>query len=68
MTSRDLTKELCYYTYADMEDGNDTESFDVPSLIGLLEELIDRVEGLETQIKDLQELAIAQDYMKNLGL
>ena len=47
MTSRDLKKELCYYTYADMEYGRDTENFDVPSLIGLLEELIERVEQLE---------------------
>ena len=47
MTSRDLKKELCYYTYTDMEYGNDTENFDVPSLIGLLEELIERVEQLE---------------------
>jgi hypothetical protein len=49
MTKRDLKKELCYYTYADMECGNDTESFNVPSLIGLLEELIERVEDLETE-------------------
>jgi hypothetical protein len=49
MTKRDLKKELCYYTYADMEYGNDTESFNVPSLIGLLEELIERVEQLETE-------------------
>ena len=47
MTKRDLKKELCYYTYADMEYGRDTENFDVPSLIGLLEELIERVEQLE---------------------
>ena len=47
MTSRDLKKELCYYTYADMEYGRDTENFDVPSLIRLLEELIERVEQLE---------------------
>ena len=30
-----------------MEYGRDTENFDVPSLIGLLEELIERVEQLE---------------------
>ena len=47
MTKRDLKKELCYYTYTDMEYGRDTENFDVPSLIGLLEELIERVEQLE---------------------
>ena len=47
MTKRDLKKELCYYTYTDMEYGRDTENFDVPSLIGLLEELCDRIEQLE---------------------
>jgi hypothetical protein len=60
MTSRDLTKELCYYTYADMEDGNDTESFDVPSLIGLLEELIERVEQLEKDNELLKSYAWEQ--------
>ena len=68
MTSRDLTKELQYFVYNDPEYGEDIENIHYPALIGLLGELIDRVEALETQIKDLQELVIAQDYMKNLGL
>jgi hypothetical protein len=68
MTSRDLKKELCYYTYADMEYGRDTENFDVPSLIGLLEELIDRIEQLETQLKDVQEVVLAHEYVRNIGL
>jgi hypothetical protein len=68
MTSRDLTKELQYFVYNDPEYGEDIENIHYPALIGLLEELIDRVESLETQLKDVQELVIAQDYMKNLGL
>jgi hypothetical protein len=47
MSKRDLKKELCYYTYADMEDGNDIENLEYPCLISLLEELLDRIETLE---------------------
>jgi hypothetical protein len=60
MTKRNLKQELCYYTYADMEDGNDIESFNVPSLIGLLEELIDRVETLERDNEILKSYAWEQ--------
>jgi hypothetical protein len=49
MTIRNLKKELIYSTYADMENGADTESIDYPSLIGLLGELLDRIETLENQ-------------------
>jgi hypothetical protein len=65
---RNLEKELQYFTYTDMEGGNDTENIHYPALIGLLEELIDRVETLETQLKDVQELVIAQEYARNIGL
>jgi hypothetical protein len=68
MTERNLKQELFYSYYEDMEDGRTTETVDYDCLIGLLGELIDRVEGLETQIKDLQKIAIAQDYRNNLGL
>jgi hypothetical protein len=68
MTERNLKQQLCYYTYADMENGADIESIDYCALIGLLDDLYDKIEGLETQIKDLQTIAIAQDYRNNLGL
>jgi hypothetical protein len=68
MTERNLKQQLCYYTYADMENGDDIESINYRALIGLLTELMSRVEGLVTQIKDLQKIAIAQDYRNNLGL
>jgi hypothetical protein len=57
MTKRDLKKEFCYYTYTDMEYGNDIESFNVPSLIGLLEELLDRIETLEKDNEILKSYA-----------
>jgi hypothetical protein len=65
---RNLEKELQYFTYTDMEGGNDTENIHYPALIELLGKLIDRVEGLETQIQDLQKIAISHDYRNNLGL
>jgi hypothetical protein len=68
MTERNLKQQLCYYTYADMENGADIESIDYCALIGLLDDLYDKIEGLETQIKDLQTISIAQDYRNNLGL
>ena len=49
MTERNLKKELQYFTYTDMERGNDITNLDYPALIGLLEELIDRVETLENE-------------------
>jgi hypothetical protein len=61
MTSRDLTKELQYFTYTDMEGGNDTENIHYPALIGLLGELIDRVEALEKDIEHQKEYAMEQN-------
>ena len=68
MTSRDLTKQLQYYVYNDPEYGEDIENISYPALIELLGKLIDRVEGLETQIQDFQKIAISHDYRNNLGL
>ena len=68
MTERNLEKELQYFVYNDPEYGEDIETIHYPALIGLLTELMSRVEGLETQIKDLQTIAITQDYRNNLGL
>jgi len=61
MTSRDLTKELQYFTYTDMEGGNDTENIYYPALIGLLGELIDRVETLEKELEYQKDYAMEQN-------
>jgi hypothetical protein len=51
MTERNLTKELLYSYYADMENGDDVESIDYRSLIHILTELMNRIEKLENEIK-----------------
>jgi len=52
MTDRNFEKELSYHTYIDMEEGNDTETIDYPSLIHIITELCDRIEALEARIND----------------
>jgi hypothetical protein len=47
MTERNLTQELLYTNYIDMENGDDVESIDYRSLIHILKELMSRVEKLE---------------------
>ena len=47
MTERNLTQELLYDHYIDMENGDDVESIDYRSLIHILTELMRRVEKLE---------------------
>ena len=47
MTERNLTKELLYTNYIDMENGDDIETIDYRSLIHILTELCDRIEKLE---------------------
>ena len=47
MTERNLTQELLYDHYIDMENGDDVESIDYRSLIHILTELMSRVEKLE---------------------
>ena len=49
MNERDLTKELLYNNYVDMENGDDLESIDYRSLIHILTELMSRVEKLEAK-------------------
>jgi hypothetical protein len=68
MTERNFKKELSHSVYYDMEDGNDTETICYPSLIHIITELCDRIEQLETQLKDVQEIIIAQEYARNIGL
>lgn len=50
MTERDITYELLYTHYIDMENGDDIESIDYRSLIHIITELMSRVEKLEAQI------------------
>jgi len=57
MTERNLKKELQYFTYTDMERGNDTENIHYPALIGLLEELMNRIETLEKDNEILKSYA-----------
>jgi heme oxygenase len=57
---RNLEKELQYFTYTDMERGNDITNLDYPSLIGLLTELLDRVEQLEKDNELLKSYAWEQ--------
>jgi hypothetical protein len=47
MTERNLTYELLYTNYIDMENGDDIESIDYRSLIHILTELMNRIEKLE---------------------
>jgi heme oxygenase len=60
MGTRNLEKELQYFTYTDMERGNDITNLDYPSLIGLLTELLDRVEQLEKDNQILKSYAWEQ--------
>ncbi len=48
MTGRNLTEELLYTNYIDMDNG-DVESIDYRSLIHILTELMSRVEKLEAK-------------------
>jgi beta-mannanase len=54
MTERNFVKELFYSRYADMEDGNDSETICYPSLISIITELCDRIEELENQVETLR--------------
>ena len=52
MTERNLTKELLYTNYIDMENGDDIENIDYRSLIHIITELMSRVEQLEKVNKE----------------
>ena len=52
MTDRNLTYELLYSSYIDMENGDDVESIDYRSLIHILTELMSRIEKLEALPND----------------
>ena len=53
-TDRNLSKELLYSNYIDMNGGNDEETIDYRSLIHILTELMNRIEKLEKRL-DQQE-------------
>jgi len=55
MTERNITYELCYHQYIDMENGDDTESIDYRSLIHIITELMSRVEQLEQRLDKQEE-------------
>ena len=60
MSDRNLEKELNYYVYNDPEYGDDIENLDYPALIGLLQELLERVELLEKDNELLKSYAWEQ--------
>ena len=53
MTERNFKKELFHSIYYDMENGNDSETIDYDCLIGIITELCDRIESLESEVKIL---------------
>jgi hypothetical protein len=60
MTERDITYELLYTNYIDMEKGDDVESIDYRSLIQIITELMSRVEKLEKDNELLKSYAWEQ--------
>ena len=54
MTARNISKELLHSRYIDMENGNDIDEINYQCLFGLFEELIDRIDSLEEEVKTLQ--------------
>lgn len=52
MNKRNLTDELLYTNYVDMENGDDIETIDYRSLIHILTELMNRVDQLEKVNKE----------------
>jgi len=60
MTERNLTQELLYTNYIDMENGDDVESIDYRSLIHILTELMNRIEQLEKDNELLKSYAWEQ--------
>ncbi len=60
MTDRNFKKELSHSVYYDMENGNDTETIDYDCLIGIITELVDRIEQLEKDNELLKSYAWEQ--------
>ena len=60
MTERNLTYELLYTNYVDMENGDDVESIDYRSLIHIITEMMTRIEQLEKDNELLKSYAWEQ--------
>lgn len=60
MTERNLTQELLYTNYVDMENGDDVESIDYRSLIHIMTEMMTRIEKLEKDNELLKSYAWEQ--------
>jgi hypothetical protein len=58
---RNLEKELSYWVYNDPEYGDDVTNLDYPALIGLLTELMSRIETLERELEYQKEYAMEQN-------
>ena len=57
MSKRNFKQELFYSQYIDMENGQDTETIDTLALIGLLQEMNERIEQLEKDNELLKSYA-----------
>ena len=57
MTERNLKQQLCYFTYSDMENGDDIESIDYRALIEIIDDLYDKIETLERDNELLKSYA-----------
>ena len=60
MTERNFKKELNHYVYNDPEYGEDIENIDYDSLIGIITELVERIEQLEKDNQLLKSYAWEQ--------
>ena len=60
MTERNFKKELSYWVYNDPEFGDDIEHLDYRALIGVITELVDRIEQLEQDVNLLKSYAWEQ--------
>lgn len=55
-TTRDINKELLHHIYYNMENGNDWDLIDNDRLVGLLTEIVSRLETIEHKLNNLEVL------------
>lgn len=55
-TTRDINKELLHHVYYNMENGNDWDLIDNDRLVGLLTEIVSRLETIEHKLNNLEVL------------
>ena len=53
-TTRNINKELLHHVYYDMRDGSDEDRIDNDCLIGLLTEIVSRMESIEQRLDGLE--------------